>query len=352
MALLGGKPALGELFQSQESPCDEWGKNDQQVYLRGVVCSFLSEGTVRNLQVALDKKMNVTQQGEKREIPEGTCQADVCPRNHPLKQVTTSIDGYRCNRCGNSSGPLPRGTLMYSCRSCDYDICRSCNDTLKSGPIKNHGPAIPAPKLSAAGLPDSQPVHTGPGLDKLKELTELLADPDALTAKAEKWLNEHDVHNVGSLGSDELLALCTRLNGEFGIPPIDQATVIQCIRKFDTNDDNRLDLPEFKAFYARLLAKIRDHYGYVKVRRDFLLSKSPGKPSDWYKVKKLIGQGSFGIVQLVEDKRVNNRFLVMKTISKSKMNLSLDILEQEIKNLRSLDHPNIIKILEYFDEYV
>ena len=294
--------------------------------------------------------MNITQPEDRKGSPDSTGQADLCPSKHPLRPVTTSVDGYRCNRCGGSSGPLPRGTIMYSCRSCDYDICCNCNDSFKTGPIKNQGPPMPPPKLVTAGLPDSQPVHTGPGLDKLKELTELLADPDALTAKAEQWLKEHDGNNVGSLGPEELLVLCTRLNGEFGIPPIDKPTVIQCIRKFDTNDDNRLDLQEFKAFYGRLLIKIRDHYGYVKVRREFLLSKSPGKPTDWYKVKKLIGQGSFGIVQLVEDKRVNNRTLVMKTISKSKMNLSLDLLEQEIKNLRSLDHPNIIKILEYFDD--
>jgi calcium-dependent protein kinase len=296
------------------------------------------------------KKMNVTHQPERKALIDGPFKPDVCPRDHLLKQVTTQIEGFLCNKCGKTTGPLPKGTVMLACRSCDYDICISCNEALRGGVFKDRTAGIVAPKLAQAGLPESESVQTGPGLEKLRELTELLSDPDAVTAKAEEWLRVHDVRNVGSLGSVELMALCTKLNSEFGIPPIDEATVAQCIRKFDTNDDNRLDLSEFKAFYARLLVKIRDHYGYVKVRRDFFLSKSPGKPTDWYKVKKMVGQGSFGIVQLVEDKRVNNRTLVMKTISKSKMNLSLDILEQEIKNLRSLDHPNIIKILEYFDD--
>ena len=207
-----------------------------------------------------------------------------------------------------------------------------------------------APSVASSGLPEAESAPTGPGLAKLRELTELLADPDAIAQKAQEWLTAHDLDHDGALGADELKNLCAKLNAEFGIPPIDDATVVQCIRKFDTNDDNCLDLQEFKAFYSRLLSKIRDHYGYVKVRRDFFLSKSPGKPTDWYRIKKLVGQGSFGIVQLVEDKRVQNRTLVMKTINKSKMNLSLEILEQEIKNLRSLDHPNIIKILEYFDD--
>jgi calcium-dependent protein kinase len=240
---------------------------------------------------------------------------------------------------------------MYSCRTCDYDVCIACAELLKQGSDKEHSnPTGGAPKLAVAGLPETEPARSGPGLHKLRELTELLAEPDAVAVKAEEWMKAHDANNSGSLGVVELKNLCTKLNAEFGIPPIDDATVLQCIRKFDTNDDNRLDLPEFRAFYIRLLSKIRDHYGYVKVRRDFFLSKSPGKPTDWYKIKKLIGQGSFGIVQLVEDKRVQNRVAVMKTINKSKMNLSIDILEQEIKNLRSLDHPNIIKILEYYDD--
>ena len=204
---------------------------------------------------------------------------------------------------------------------------------------------------SCAVLPNPAPkLASGPGIEKLREMTELLSDPAAVTQKAEDWLNAHDVHNIGSLGFDELKTLCGKLNAEFGIPSVDDSTIEQCIRKFDMNEDQRLDLVEFRAFYNRLLMKIRDHYGYVKVRRDFFLSKSSGKPSDWYKVKKTVGQGSFGIVQLVEDKRASNRIMVMKTINKSKANLSIDILEQEIKNLRKLDHPHIIKILEYFDD--
>ncbi len=207
----------------------------------------------------------------------------------------------------------------------------------------------PPPNLLAPVV-DTKPVQGGPSIDKLRELTELLADPESVTRNAEKWVRAHDVHHMGSLGVDELKILCTKLNAEYGIPPVDERTIVQLIRKFDTNDDGRLDFTEFRAFYNRLLLKIRDHYGYVKVKRDFFLEKSHGKPSDWYRVKKTIGQGSFGIVQLVEDKRAANRYSVMKTISKAKSNLSIEVLEQEIRNMQRLDHPNVIKLLEYFDD--
>lgn len=237
---------------------------------------------------------------------------------------------------------------MFACRECDFDICVNCLDTFRPRKTPPATGTTRAPQVPAESSIGATPA--GPTVDKLRELTDILSDPDTVTAKAEEWLKAHDKDKVGSLGALELSDLCAKLNGEFGIPPVDDATIVQCIRKFDTDDDNRLDLQEFRSFYHRLLGKIRDHYGYVKVRRDFFLSRSSGKPSDWYKVKKTIGQGSFGIVQLVEDKRAANRIMVMKTISKTKANLSIDILEQEIKNLRSLDHPNIIKILEYYDD--
>ena len=262
----------------------------------------------------------------------------------------TFFSRYLCNRCGPTKGAVPKGSDMFACRACDYDICPACVDI--SLPLRPPQLDLASPTATLPNdiSPTRSPKPSGPNIDKLRELTELLSDPLAVTRKAEIWLSDHDIHNIGSLGFPELKILCTKLNGEFGIPAVDDSTVEQCIRKFDTDDDKRLNLPEFRAFYNRLLLKIRDHYGYVKVKRNFFLSKSTGKPTDWYRVKKTIGQGSFGIVQLVEDKRAANRLMVMKTINKRKTNLSIDILEQEIKNLRKLDHPNIIKIMEYFDD--
>ena len=248
---------------------------------------------------------------------------------------------------------------MFACRTCDYDICVNCLETFGPAAVVAQGavappavrsPAVASPRKEKRNTVATGLAATGPGLDKLRELSELLDNSKAVTGRSDKWFKTYDSGKQGSLGHDELKVLCARLNAEYSIPPVDDQTVDQLIRKFDVDDDGRLNAQEFRAFYGRLLAKIRDHYGYVKVRRDFFLSKAQGRPSDWYKVKKTIGQGSFGIVQLVEDKRASNRLLVLKTISKSKSKLSIEMLEQEIKNLRSLDHPNIIKVIEYYDD--
>jgi serine/threonine protein kinase len=43
--------------------------------------------------------------------------------------------------------------------------------------------------------------------------------------------------------------------------------------------------------------------------------------------------------------------MVLKTINKQKTTLSPAILEQEFKNLVILDHPHIIRLFDYYDDY-
>jgi serine/threonine protein kinase len=140
------------------------------------------------------------------------------------------------------------------------------------------------------------------------------------------------------------------LNADLGIPGVEGSTVEQVMRKFDTDDDRKLNFEEFVRFYERLLYKVRDHYGGFRVRREFFLEKRHGKPSERYRVKKQLGQGSYGIVTLVED-LLTKRQLVMKTVNKEKSRLPPEVLEQEFKNLKLLDHPHIIKIYDYYEDY-
>ena len=46
-----------------------------------------------------------------------------CPRNHPLTIEATDDETYYCNLCLAS---YPEGTMMYSCRQCNYDECFHC----------------------------------------------------------------------------------------------------------------------------------------------------------------------------------------------------------------------------------
>ena len=68
---------------------------------------------------------------------------------------------------------------------------------------------------------------------------------------------------------------------------------------------------------------------------------------DYHKIK-LLGQGSFGTVYLVKNKKLNNYF-AMKIIEKSSNDEEKeDEIKNEINILRKLDHPNILKINDFF----
>lgn len=47
---------------------------------------------------------------------------DTCPAQHPLLRFTIPNIGS-CDRCGR---PVPYGTEVLSCRSCNFDVCPSC----------------------------------------------------------------------------------------------------------------------------------------------------------------------------------------------------------------------------------
>ena len=224
-----------------------------------------------------------------------------------------------------------------SCRVCDFDICQPCAGV----PV---GPAGRAPAPTVAKE------TAGPAGELLKQIQIALENPQAVRAHGKAWFRRFDTNGDGVLSLQELSALCAKLNADLGIPAVDESTVEQIMRKFDTNDDHALSFDEFVRFYERLLYKVRDQYGGFRVRREFFLEKRQGKPSERYRVKKQLGQGSYGVVTLVED-LLTKRQLVMKTVNKEKSRLPPEVLEQEFKNLKLLDHPHVIKVFDYYEDY-
>ena len=260
-----------------------------------------------------------------------------CPNRHPLIENITPIAGFSCNRCTLTTN-APANSRFFSCRSCDYDVCNDCYSGRKN--------ALPAPKVASSETPKA-----GPSSELLKQIQLALENPSAVHTHAKAWFKRYDEDGSGTLSMDELQKLCVKLNSDLGIPPVEEKVVEQLVRKFDTDEDRCLSLEEFNTFYQRLLMTVKDHYGGFKVKREFFLSKKNGKPTDRYKVQRTLGHGSFGVVSLVED-LTTKRMMVLKTINKEKSKLSPEILEQEFKNLVLLDHPHVIKLFDYYEDFV
>ena len=86
----------------------------------------------------------------------------------------------------------------------------------------------------------------------------------------------------------------------------------------------------------------------VTIDTNLLVTKGTNNPNDNYKRTKILGQGSFGIVYLVKHKQLNCYF-AMKVIKKNNKNEKEEqTLMNEINILRKMDHPNIVKINDFY----
>ena len=87
----------------------------------------------------------------------------------------------------------------------------------------------------------------------------------------------------------------------------------------------------------------------VAIDPNIIVSKGITNPREIYLREKALGQGSFGTVYLVKHLQLQ-RYYAMKVIKKkSKSNTEEESLMNEINILRKLDHPNILKITDFYN---
>jgi calcium-dependent protein kinase len=88
----------------------------------------------------------------------------------------------------------------------------------------------------------------------------------------------------------------------------------------------------------------------ICVDNDIIVNRVDGLPSENYDIKKKLGEGSFGIVWQVEHKQTGLPRAMKKIIKnpKSHKESEHDILN-EIHILKRMDHPNIVKIFEFYN---
>ena len=87
----------------------------------------------------------------------------------------------------------------------------------------------------------------------------------------------------------------------------------------------------------------------INLTNEVIVSQSNKNPSDDYKRLKFLGEGSYASVYCVENK-ITGAQRAMKILSKSENYSAEDDKEilNEITILRTLDHPNILKIFEFY----
>ncbi len=92
------------------------------------------------------------------------------------------------------------------------------------------------------------------------------------------------------------------------------------------------------------------HYSNtINLTNDIIVSQNKVDPEQDYKKEKFLGEGSFASVYRVQN-RITDAIRAMKIINKSSNISAEDDKEifNEINILRTLDHPNILKIFEFY----
>ena len=95
--------------------------------------------------------------------------------------------------------------------------------------------------------------------------------------------------------------------------------------------------------------KKNDSKMIVSIDPNIIVTKGITNPREIYLREKALGQGSFGTVYLVKHLQLQ-RYFAMKVIKKkSKSPTEEESLMNEINILRKLDHPNILKITDFYN---
>ena len=86
--------------------------------------------------------------------------------------------------------------------------------------------------------------------------------------------------------------------------------------------------------------------------RNFVIQRTNTKVFDLNEKIKFLGEGAFGSVYMVKRKNSGTREIIraMKEISKESLCSNEEELRNEIEVLKNLDHPNIMKIFEFFED--
>jgi len=71
---------------------------------------------------------------------------------------------------------------------------------------------------------------------------------------------------------------------------------------------------------------------------------------EFYKIEKTIGKGNFAVVRKAKN-RATNEYVAVKVLSKKRMKEGETIqLMGEIEIMKQIDHPNIVKMIDFFED--
>mmetsp|Transcript_34673 Transcript_34673/g.79419 ORF Transcript_34673/g.79419 Transcript_34673/m.79419 type:complete len:887 (-) Transcript_34673:32-2692(-) len=108
-----------------------------------------------------------------------------------------------------------------------------------------------------------------------------------------------------------------------------------------------IDLETFLAVFVKLLRRVRDKYCEMKVRKDQFVTHNTKRIEEEYQVAESCGSGNFGecswvVHRKTKHKRVCKKIAVNTQVPSEEIGNELDVLKK-------LDHPNVVRVFEWFE---
>ena len=132
-------------------------------------------------------------------------------------------------------------------------------------------------------------------------------------------------------------------------------------KKQNENTEKKISAEKNEKFKRRNKKKYGTHINHhlpeklsriemtIPVFQESLITQNFGNPDKYYKKIRNLGSGSYGTVYLAKNMLKDN-LVAIKVIEKVPSNIIDDMeIKNEINILKSLSHPNIVKIYEFFD---
>mmetsp|Transcript_31910 Transcript_31910/g.74665 ORF Transcript_31910/g.74665 Transcript_31910/m.74665 type:complete len:923 (-) Transcript_31910:30-2798(-) len=197
----------------------------------------------------------------------------------------------------------------------------------------------------------------------VRHIMAVLQTPEITRAFADKLFKQF-AHG-SKISKEAFDRLLEHLVAQWGLQEDDKALMLEVLSRwrFRMNAANGMrGLPlwplgqeDFMASYPYVLRALRDRYAPIggKVERSLFIRQNAGTLEDKYELGPRLGHGAYGEVFLATLRTTSER-RVCKRVRQQQQKAPREDLVDEIDLLRGLDHPNIIRIFEYFEteEYV
>lgn len=188
------------------------------------------------------------------------------------------------------------------------------------------------------------------------KLNKVLSNKTSFLKSSAASFAQFDTDGNQKLDFPEVRTLMAKLVQNLQLPPLDDRMLYRIFQNYQKKNSNYLTLSEFQTMYWELLHTIQSKFYPTRktaIRRSTFVGRTTLERSDdiqkVFSFEKRLGAGSFGEVFLVRE-RASTFERVCKVINRDLTKVPVEQIEAEIDVLKKLDHPNIIKVFEVFQD--